>query len=63
MLATKKRKQNDQSTKSKKRKIRGLSNLDVSEFLVTNNIRNKNEKRCIGKGPCKFPFESSLFKC
>ena len=28
---------------SKKCKIRRLSNLDVSEFLVANNIKNENE--------------------
>ena len=60
----KKRKQNNQSTKNKKQKIRRLSNLDVSEILITNNIKTKNvcktmrTKGCRGKGPCEFSFES-----
>lgn len=60
----KKSKQNNQSNKNKKQKIRRLSNLDMSEILMTNNIKIKNiwktmrTKGCRAKGPCEFSFES-----
>ena len=41
-ICDRKRKQNNQSSKIKKIKKLKLSNLDVSEVLMTNNIQNKN---------------------